>query len=357
MMKRYVVISALAGVALVLPACGKTPPLTPQEQQTVNALTSNLTPRCVGRHLIDLPADATVGGVVTLQDALIETEIMSIDAFNKEISERETELKAVKSIDAHPFLYLNVPAWDEHSRYFMHRGSERSHIANRILEGYRWENGVRVKVTLEASDFSSPDQADDPIVQRMDIKNDVPAKANHVFELLTNFRGRAENEIPTEPGFCLPDGLILGKAREEEYLNVTFVPASHLDVDFTIATDSSRIGTTSLLQRHHQIEEALKHVDGARTVRKGKVALRDVEAEEWLLVGPRPTTEVQGHMFALEANALAYDVLAPFVRLDMETANPLPDYRPLERASLTDGEALAVWDAISRTLRPRPNGF
>ncbi|WP_409558956.1 T6SS immunity protein Tli4 family protein [Cupriavidus sp.] len=24
---------------------------------------------------------------------------------------------------------------------------------------------------------------------------------------------------------------------------------------------------------------------------------------------------------------------------------------------MTDAEALAVWDAISRTLRPRPNGF
>lgn len=342
--------------ALALPACGKAPPLTLQEQQKVNALTTNLTPRCVGRHLIDLPADATVGGVVTLQDAMIETEVMSLDAFNKEISAREVELKAVKSIDAHPFLYLNVPAWDEHSRYFMHRGSERSHIANRILEGYRWENGVRVKVTLEASDFSSPDQADDPIVQRMEIKSDVRPKANHVFELLTNFRGRAEDEIPTEPGFCLPDGLILGKAREEEYSNVIFVPAGHPDVSFTILIDSSRIGTTSLLERHHQIEELLKHVDGGRTVRKGKVVLAGVEAEEWLLEGPRPTTEVHGHLFTLEANALAYDVLAPFVRLDMGTANPLPDYRPLERASLTDAEALALWDAVSRTLRPRPNG-
>ncbi|MNR57197.1 hypothetical protein D3C85_1779230 [compost metagenome] len=82
-----------------------------------------------------------------------------------------------------------------------------------------------------------------------------------------------------------------------------------------------------------------------------------VDAEEWLLAGPRPTTEVHGHLFSLEGNALENDVLAPFVGLDMETAVPLPDDRGLERASLTDAEALAVWDAISRTLRPRPNGF
>ncbi|TSP11806.1 T6SS immunity protein Tli4 family protein [Cupriavidus campinensis] len=357
MMKRYVVISAILGASLALPACGKTPPLAPQEQQTVNAMTSNLTPRCVGRHLIDLPAGMTVEGSAIVEDARVKTKMMSLDAFNKEISAREAELKAVKSMDAHPFLYLNVPAWDEHSRYFMHRGSERSHIANRILEGYRWENGVRVKVTLEASDFSSPDQADDPIVQRMDVKNSVPTKANHVFELLTNFRGRGENEIPSEPGLCLPDGLILGKAKEDERVTAMFNVASHEDVEFTLVTDSDLVERSSLLQRHRQIEDALSQIEGGRTVRKGKVALAGVDAEEWLLAGPRPTTEVHGHLFTLEGNALADDVLAPFVRLDMETANPLPDYRPLERASLTDAEALAVWDAISRTLRPRPNGF
>ena len=357
MMKRYVVISAILGASLALPACGKTPPLTPQEQQTVNALTTNLIPRCVGRHLIDLPAGMTVEGSAIVEDARVKTKMMSLDAFNKEISAREAELKAVKSMDAHPFLYLNVPAWDEHSRYFMHRGSERSHIANRILEGYRWENGVRVKVTLEASDFSSPDQADDPIVQRMDVKNSVPTKANHVFELLTNFRGRGENEIPSEPGLCLPDGLILGKAKEDERVTAMFNVASHEDVEFTLVTDSDLVERSSLLQRHRQIEDALSQIEGGRTVRKGKVALAGVDAEEWLLAGPRPTTEVHGHLFSLEGNALENDVLAPFVGLDMETAVPLPDDRGLERASLTDAEALAVWDAISRTLRPRPNAF
>ncbi|MGO4763191.1 T6SS immunity protein Tli4 family protein [Cupriavidus sp. 2KB_3] len=343
--------------ALALPACGKTPPLTLQEQQTVNALTTNLTPRCVGRHLIDLPAGMTIEGSAIIEDARVKTKMMSLDAFNKEISAREAELKAVKSMDAHPFLYLNVPAWDEHSRYFMHRGSERSHIAIRKLEGYRWENGVRVKVTLDASDFTSPDLADNPIVQRMQIKNSVPRKANHVFELLTNFRGRAENEIPTEPGLCLPYGLIQGKAREGERVTAIFSLASHEDVDFTLVTDSGLTAVGSLLQRHRQIEDALSQIEGGRTVRKGKIALTGVDAEEWLLAGPRPTTEVHGHLFTLEGNALADDVLAPFVRLDMETANPLPDFRPLERASLTDAEALAVWDAISRTLRPRPNAF
>jgi hypothetical protein len=355
-MKRF--LSLLIVIfTLALPACGKTPPLTLQEQKTVSALTTNLTPRCVGRHLVDLPADTTVTGSATVEDARIETKIMSLDAFNKEISAREAELKAVKSIDAHPFLYLNVPAWDEHSRYFMHRGSERSHIAIRKLEGYRWENGVRVKITLDASDFTSPDLADNPIVQRMEIKNSVPRKANHVFELLTNFRGRADDEIPTEPGLCLPRGFLRGKAREEERTKSRFLLASHEDVDFTIVTDSSLVERSSLLQRHRQIEAALSQIEGGRTVRKGKVALTGVDAEEWLLAGPRPTTEVDGHLFALEANALTADAQGPFIRLDMETANPLPDDRPLERASLTDAEALAVWDAISRTLRPRPNAF
>ncbi|WP_408601260.1 T6SS immunity protein Tli4 family protein [Paraburkholderia heleia] len=29
----------------------------------------------------------------------------------------------------------------------------------------------------------------------------------------------------------------------------------------------------------------------------------------------------------------------------------------MKKASLTEGEAVSLWDAVSRTLRPRPNGF
>ena len=36
---------------------------------------------------------------------------------------------------------------------------------------------------------------------------------------------------------------------------------------------------------------------------------------------------------------------------------PLKGEDPPQKASLTEGEAVALWDAVSRTLRPRPNAF
>jgi len=156
---------------------------------------------------------------------------------------------------------------------------------------------------------------------------------------------------------CFPRGFIRGKAREEERSTSKFRLANHQDVHLTIRTNSTPAGKDSHMQRRRQIEEALSKTEGGRTLRKGKVAMRYVDAEEWLKEGPRPVTEVRGHAFTLEGNALSKYVRVPFVRLDMETADPLPDDREIERASLTDGEALAVWDAVSRTLRPRPNAF
>ncbi|WP_454766748.1 T6SS immunity protein Tli4 family protein [Cupriavidus campinensis] len=323
----------------------------------MNALTSNLVPRCVGRYLIDMPADAKMSGMAVMQHARVDTQAMPLDAFEKEIAAREAQLKATKSIDAYPFLYANSPAWDAHSRFFMHRGAPDNAPNRRIFEGYRWDNGTRISVKATGWDYTNPDRTDDPMVKSMTQVTNVREISNQVFELLTQFRGRADDEIPAAPAFCMPRGLILGKAREAERIVASYNVPDHPDADFTLTTDSAHAGTKTLLQRHGQIQAALAQTNGGRTIRKGTVILDGWNAEEWLMAGPRPVTEVQGHVFALEGNSLSGNAQAPYIALDMETGNPLAYDQTIERASLTEAEALALWDAVSRTLRPRPNGF
>jgi len=69
---------------------------------------------------------------------------------------------------------------------------------------------------------------------------------------------------------------------------------------------------------------------------------------------------VRGHYFVLEANSKIGSTATPMVSLDMDNGGRLPGIdgdRQLTQASLTEGEAVALWDAVSRSLRLRPNGF
>lgn len=84
-----------------------------------------------------------------------------------------------------------------------------------------------------------------------------------------------------------------------------------------------------------------------------------MNAEEWLLQG---TTffKVQGIVFSMEANSLDNKERKPVVTLDLETGAPsalTDDSATIDKASLTEDEALGLWDIVSRTLRPRPNAF
>lgn len=346
-----------AGLCLMLAGCDFPPKMTAQEQQAIQALTMQLVPQCVGRYLIDMPAQVELGGMVKIQDALVETVAMSLDQFQKEIAAREAELTKTRSIDAHPFLYVNAPAWDEHSRYFLHRGSIGNDPGHRVLEGYRWENGVLIRIELQSSDYTKPDQTKDPLVRKMAVKNDVPRAATQVFEMLTSFRGRPDGAIPTEPGLCVPGGILLGKSKHDEQVDVDFHLPAYPDVYFNVFTHSTLQVKTSLLWRGGPIAAALRVLDDGRTIRRGTVELPGGRGEEMIVAGPMIVTNVQGQAFRLESNATTGNPEAPFVAVKLSNGGPTGLEEPLKKASLTEAQALALWDAVSRTLRPRPGAI
>ncbi len=98
---------AIACLALCLTASNPPKPLTQEENKTVSELTSNLGPRCVGRYLIDMPADVFVFGNLTVDQIPLESMAMPEDQFQREVTSREAELKGTGSADAHPFLYAS----------------------------------------------------------------------------------------------------------------------------------------------------------------------------------------------------------------------------------------------------------
>jgi len=190
----------------------------------------------------------------------------------------------------------------------------------------------------------------------MTVKRNVPEKTRVVLDLLSRIRGRPEEDIPSEPGVCFFGGFISGKAGETENVWGTYRMLKNPDAFFTINTDTNIKQDTTLLQRSISLQSALARFSG-KTLRKGVVDLTNLPAEEWLMRA-ETLMGVPGQYLTLEANPSSGRPQAPLVILDLETGLiGEDDENPPKRSSLSDDEVVKVWDAVSRTLRVRPNGF
>lgn len=351
----------ITSVLFCLAACNQKTVLTIDERNTVSELTAKLTPRCVGRYLVDMPDGVQEFGGISVNDVKFDTKAMTHQEFGDEIRNREVELKATKNVTGYQFLYENVEISGDGIRYFVRLGSEvDSGDVGRVVEAYKWDRGYRFRMEIEGWDYTKSKFKSEPTFQKMEPKNNIPEKIRIVLDLLKRVRGRQDNEIPTEPGVCFRGGFLQGRVGENENVRVQFVLRDKIDVSFEFESDANIKEPDTLLQRGGNIGEMLGYSDG-KTIRKGSVPLPGIAAEEWLMAR-KTVLNVPGHLMILEGNARAGSALTPLINLIMENGssnNLLTDrsvYK-IEKASLTEGEAISLWDAISRTLRPRQNGF
>jgi hypothetical protein len=136
------------------------------------------------------------------------------------------------------------------------------------------------------------------------------------------------------------------------------------DVTFEFRTDTNIADRKSLFQRGDEINAIISQSDDMKTLRKGVVNLPGLKAEKWLLSMPQLPKDIPGHRFRLEANTTIGSTKTPAVTLEMDNGTSsiyMQDKETgvtnVEKASLSVGEAMAFWDVISRTLRPRPGAF
>jgi Tle cognate immunity protein 4 C-terminal domain/Tle cognate immunity protein 4 N-terminal domain len=365
-----------ASIALTLDLVGcqpSLPPLTPQEHVTMQTLTHAMTPRCIGRYVIDLPAGMVPSGWGGLkaQDVNIEVAPMNESLFRWRYEQREAELRAAY-LDAHPdqpVLKEIIPLRGAIGGIF-NRSENGGSNGARTLELHAWRNGYAIKMWVDAADFTSyPEYKNDAIVNQMTVKNDIAPKQGLLIDMVSRTRGRTDNEMPGEQGLCFHGGFLQGPATDEENLDMSYVFTDMPDVSLSIANNSNITEDNTLLDRSKDIEANERNSDG-HTLRKGKRKSHGgIAFEEWLSAG---TTDehVKGHLFSLEANSRIGSALTPLLVIDFHNGQrtgvpdkrppgslPLDSPPPLAKASLTEGEAVALWDAITNTLRARANGF
>jgi Tle cognate immunity protein 4 C-terminal domain len=162
-------------------------------------------------------------------------------------------------------------------------------------------------------------------------------------------------EIPKSPGFCVGEGLIAtNPKRGESVRGWSWILPDHPDVSFGLSMlhNGDKVGPGIVDRESDILREAGKLMKNIRTLRKRRFDLAGMKAQEWSV---EITDEQPQFSFDIEIPGKPNDNANPSIHLGMRVGgNGAKGY---EKPTLTKGEALALWDALIQTLRPRPGAF
>ncbi|MBM7341860.1 T6SS immunity protein Tli4 family protein [Pantoea coffeiphila] len=196
-------------------------PLTAEEKQMTDKLFEQTKPQCLGRYLFDVPVsfkNAAVGQV-NINEMRISSKRLYPPAFAQRVHLREQELKNSPTVDPEDLPFLKqVYRINENTVIFDRNVNGSVPGFGRVLEGHLYNNGVAFIVTTEITDLSDPKYKKDRVdylnsgSKESDL-NDKPQKVAEMQNLLSRLKGRKDDEVPEQPGICIPEGFIYDAGR------------------------------------------------------------------------------------------------------------------------------------------------
>ena len=340
----------LVGAAKILQPSAYHPDRTPKMNNIppkIEALFKTTRPVCFGRFMIDVPEKAEViWGVASIpydfrvypnQGYMIKAEIKAkIDKITSEKHQKEPSM-----------LVEVVDSVNEDSKIVV--GYENVFDKN-ILQFHSY---IRLDKTAFVQSIPRA------VVNNEERKTIILEK---LLSIAQRLRLRSETEIPEEQGICVEEGFISSPLDYyHEVIQVGFRFPEYPDVTFSIETysmdkpsrddtlaaalargeaDASRAGQSSLFSRIKQL-------------RMGDRVIGQWEGAEGLLHLPSGGREPETHEFLFKTPGVGMDLLRPAVTLKLYTG-VVENTRAAVQPSLTDDEAIAMWDKLTSTIRVRP---
>lgn len=299
-------------------------------------------PTCVGRFVIDLPADAEVSyrGAMVAGWSIVTYEETD-EHFTARLEERENQLSGQKNERGMPSL--------ESTRKFDGRG-----LHGKVLVFDRqWIPGLPHEPITEAVKAEAMIRVQKHSFNlSMKYVNDNDLQ--ELTKLVTQFRSREENEIPAEAGFCFDGGFITEPLKVEQSERTTlFVGLNgHPDVSIALSMIAGITTPKTLLQRDADAPTIDANRSRFHTLRRGARALNGEPGEEIL----DRVHEFNGnycHSFMWELIHNKTDtVFTPQMSFELSTGHS--ESGTTVDSSLTDAQALTLWDKMLSSLRVRP---
>lgn len=301
---------------------------------------------CFGRFLIEIPATATL----VYGPAEAETEIN----FYKNRGGMVAELVAKRLTEI-----------EEGRRSFSKMRLQEMPLLGSLIEGAR----PGQKIVIDASGgagykvLSYIPIDEDLFIQHMDgvlPGDDVIPELN---TLAKHLRRRADNEVPAESGMCIEGGFMpLDLEHERATIGVRFkeFPDVHLSVDAHknqgILQETGRLELMREEAKQAAERAGLGHVY-ARTkiLRHQPRQIGNWKGVEVSVRRPVYLKDTDSHEFRFQSLGAKHDALEPELDIRFETGMK-GNERARAKSSLTDEEALMLWDRLINTIRVRQPG-
>jgi hypothetical protein len=324
------------------------------EAQTMNAnslppklqrLFENTKPVCFGRFVIDVPLETIVVPGPQAFGANIETIENGAHSTQKLANTKRGELEAIQHRREPGSLLREFNRGTTPGGWtILFRKDESS---TRVMQVWGY-----LQVKPHAFLYRGSTAADDAT------EDTEKADLNYI---ATHLRARAPDEIPPEPGVCLDLGFIdddIGKYQE--MFGIGFRFPSLPDVSLSISSNKDGQTPQPLSIRRKEAERSVlgSIIEGkfrqVKVLREGPRKLYQWEGEEVLFRRPHEEGGTWQE-FRYDYPGVRYDKSNPrwdaamFTGVDHNTAGG-------KASSLTDEEAIALWDAVMSTIRLRVPG-
>jgi hypothetical protein len=316
-------------------------------------MTEKMKTVCVGRYLVDVPAQAQTelsGGI--LDGFKIDTVEESEEAFQERIAAREAEIRArpaeletnteagiitardlrVAGLVGRTFIYGR-------SRGYLMEGDRRIDLESVSVESHVHRSGV--SFTLAGSGMQESD-------------------ASAAEALFARLQVRGKDEIPALPGFCIDRGVFVEPlpAHEVEHMVLHLGLPAHPDLGLTLASFANANPGPSLLARAAATDASINPAILLliTKLRAAKRNINGVDGEE-LLVRARELNFTTTYAFNWEAHAKQGDLTRPFMSLELRTGlNDRPGGKPVD-SSLHEDALVELWNNIASSIRLRKDDF
>jgi hypothetical protein len=299
---------------------------------------SNKSTFCIGRFLIDAPSNSRLGGGNYKYDfqGIEQIKAMTFDNFEKEIDRKEAVLKAAKH-KTEPSL-LRVSRRPEKNTRILAFWEEDVVTSVVNIEGYRWMNGNAFYFKGEVS------------------TNKQDAGLKRMQEALSLLHPRSDVEFPAEPGYCFAGGFIANPRWRNEEARVDIDIAGHPDafVSVWIYPLASHKHDKPLLERMGGLTQALGGLaTSVHVLRKGDRQIGPYKGQEHLASAPN-SGGMRGHAFVWETQGEG-TLDTPAIKIELTTGHQDSKGNP-QKTSLTDQQAMKLWDDVLNSFRLRPTG-
>lgn len=297
---------------------------------------------CVGRYDFNLPSDfyalsggsgeidfGTASDKVGRMSFMVRDKNVSPEDFSKGVQQRLAVLMRSKEKRTNKF--EEVREISSNFNIFKINVVDDSHVA----EGHFYKAGAYIVAKIDS--FEGSYALAEEQLKRL-YENTMPSDA----------------KVGADRGFCAGAVEFTG-VHTVEWVSVKYRSKARPDLSISMTMDTFRPDEEkSLFERTSGPSSLFSVFDvDHKVLRKRELKLGQMSAQEWLAKIKDPDRKEWQHKFSLETMRVNPSLMLPHIHVEFSSGKNGPDGVARE-ASVSDAEAMKLWDDIVHSIRPRP---